>query len=177
MIRAFRMRSVKSNYYYSRIAQLHAVSLLCQTSVFYGDSKRAYPPFCNECLNTLKEIRIPPEELFVECKFQSQTIDCLKSVREIIVDYTLCYTFNGFYPYRKDSTDDVEKKAEQDWNIDDGYKTPGTLDMYPRRAIGAGRQSGLSALLRMSKHDFDYKCSKYPGFFVLKKSPKPFIEI
>jgi hypothetical protein len=83
------------------------------------------------------------------------------------VNIALCYSFNGFDTYRKQPiASDGSEMSEDEWNIDDGYKTPGTLDMYPRRATEAGPQFGFSALLRMSKLDFDYKCSLNPGFYV-----------
>jgi hypothetical protein len=82
------------------------------------------------------------------------------------VDIALCYTFNGFDTYRKQPIASGSEMSEEEWSIDDGYKTPGTLDMYPRRATEAGPQFGFSAMLQMSKLDFDYKCSLNPGFYV-----------
>jgi Amiloride-sensitive sodium channel len=102
--------------------------------------------------------------MFMECRFKNQTMKCLESVREVVGSFAMCYNFNGLDIFRKRSISQASEPL--DWSIDDGYKATGSLDMYPRRASGAGPHFGFSALLRMSKYDIDYRCSMNPGFYV-----------
>jgi Amiloride-sensitive sodium channel len=118
---------------------------------------------CNECLNTLRNIRIPPNEIFVECKFQNRVINCTESFKELVIYAELCYTFNGFGIYRKEQ----EEEQQEEWSIDEGFKPTATLDAYPRRALRAGPNFGLSILLKINKQDVDYTCSGSPGFLVM----------
>jgi hypothetical protein len=88
----------------------------------------------------------------------------MESIEETVADMAICYTFNGFDVYRNNGSNNEDQSHE--WSIDGGYITPGTLNMYPRRALGGGSQFGLTVLLRLSIHDFEYRCTRSPGFYV-----------
>jgi Amiloride-sensitive sodium channel len=116
---------------------------------------------CNDCLKTLREIRVPPEEMFVECRFQNQVIDCMDAFRETVIGFGVCHTFNGFKIYRPGT-----EKSHSLWNNDEGYKQGAPFDTYPHRALGTGRKFGLSVLLRINKNDIDVLCTGPPDFQV-----------
>jgi Amiloride-sensitive sodium channel len=132
-----------------------AINTFCPKQVVYGDLRNSTN--CNRCLQTLREIRIPPEEMFAECKFQDQPINCTSTFKELVIGYGLCYTFNGVEVYRTNS-----EVNDQEWISD----VTNPWNVYPRRALGAGKQFGLSFLLKMNEHDIDYMCHGSPGFWV-----------
>jgi Amiloride-sensitive sodium channel len=103
--------------------------------------------------------------MFVECKFQNQVINCATSFREVVQHFGLCYTFNGLEYYRSNK-ENHDEQTSQTWNVDDGYNPTAPLATYPRRGLGAGKQFGLSILLRMNKRDIDFACSSEAGFRV-----------
>jgi acid-sensing ion channel, other len=124
---------------------------------------------CNDCLEHLREIRIPPNEIFAECKFHNQLINCSASFKELVLDYALCYTFNGVEIFREDSENTHPPSHE--WSIDGGYTPTAPLDVYPRRALRAGSLLGLSVMLKIHKSDIYYECYANPGFWVEYRMP------
>jgi acid-sensing ion channel, other len=144
----------------NRKQQLLALSMVCPQQLLFD--KLANDTNCNNCLETLREIRIPPEDTFVECKFRNKVINCTESFKEVVTEKGLCYTFNGLGIYRWDN---VSQKTPE-WNIDDGYNPSANLDAYPRRVLGAGSKFGLSVLLRIKQNDIDDLCYGDPGFWV-----------
>jgi Amiloride-sensitive sodium channel len=116
---------------------------------------------CNNCLATLRDITIPPEEIFVECKFKNELINCIESFEEIILPMSVCYSFNGLDVYRQEDSNNDPKE----WSTDKGYEPGATLDTYPRRGTAAGIRFGFSVLLKLNKKDYDESCSD-PGFRV-----------
>jgi hypothetical protein len=145
-----------------RQKQLIALSAFCFNTVKFVDHDNYTD--CNECLDHLREIRIPPEELFAECKFNNQVINCTAAFSELVRATSLCYTFNGF-EIRRQHVENISNPP-QEWSIDEGYKPTASFDSYPRRALGAGQQFGLSVLLKYNKDDFRYLCDRKPGFWV-----------
>jgi acid-sensing ion channel, other len=113
---------------------------------------------CNECLRVLNEIKLPIEDMFVECKFGDQLISCKDSLEELVIGKKWCYVFNALKIYRYTR---ARREITDDWNIDDGYKTTATLDAYPRRALKAGPKFGLTILLRNRYDYIDYFCNPY----------------
>jgi Amiloride-sensitive sodium channel len=111
---------------------------------------------CNECLRVLDEIKIPSEDMFVECKFGDQVISCKDSFKELVFGYYLCYTFNGMKLFRGGSS---HQDVTEEWNIDEGLKSTTSFNGYPRRALRAGPNFGLSILLRNRYADYDLMCS------------------
>jgi Amiloride-sensitive sodium channel len=120
---------------------------------------------CNECLKVLNAIKIPFDDIFVECKFGNQFISCKDSFEELIYERYLCYTFNGLKIYR---TPGREEDITDDWSIDNGYKSAVSLEANPRRALGAGSKFGLSVILRNRFSDFDYFCTQNPATMVIR---------
>jgi acid-sensing ion channel, other len=143
----------------TRNQYLLALNNFCRRKTVYGELENKTD--CNDCLETIRRMKIPPEELFVACRFQNRVIDCKASFKEIILDAALCYTFNGAAIYRSSS-----EIHDQDWTIDGGYRSEATVDAYPRRALGAGKQFGLSVLLKTNKHDVSYVCHGISGFWI-----------
>jgi Amiloride-sensitive sodium channel len=132
--------------------------MFCTSMPTYGFNEN---DTCNECLDTFRKIRIPPEDMFVECKFQNHLINCTTAFREIVLGFDVCYTFNGLEYLRID-----DKVEPQIWNVDDGYKPTAPFDTYPRRALATGKEFGFSILLRINRRDFDFSCTSESGFWV-----------
>jgi Amiloride-sensitive sodium channel len=145
-----------------RKKKLSALKMFCTDLALYGFNEN---DTCNECLDTLREIRIPPEEMFVECKFQNKVVNCTTAFSEKVFDYSICYTFNGLENYRIDMKN-KDELLPQTWNIDDGYSPTAPVHTYPHRALGASKEFGLSVLLKTNKRDMDYACLHEPGFWV-----------
>jgi Amiloride-sensitive sodium channel len=123
---------------------------------------------CNECLNTLREIKIPPEETFLECKFGKQALNCTESFEEIVTRNGFCYTFNGLNNYLKSSLSNNEN-SKYEWNIDEAFSSTASIETYPRRAQGSGPKFGLSILLRTKKKNNDLSCQMFGGYLVSVK--------
>jgi Amiloride-sensitive sodium channel len=117
---------------------------------------------CNQCLTTIRDIKIPPEEIFFDCKFRNRAINCTESFREMLVGFKLCYTFNGLDLLRHQ-----DGPRTDEWSIDGGYKSTAALDAYPHRAMRAGLKFGLSFLLRNDDDHFDPICSTLEGYIVI----------
>jgi hypothetical protein len=113
-------------------------------------------------METLRKISIPPEDFFVECKFQNKLINCTSSFKEDLVFNRICYTFNGLEKYRQD----IENRASLNWSIDGNYQPNAFLDTYPHRATGVGIHLGLSILLKHNKQNVDYSCTGGSGVSV-----------
>jgi Amiloride-sensitive sodium channel len=143
-----------------------ALSAVCIGSISIADYDNNTN--CNECLKTLRKLRIPPEEMFVECKFKDQMLNCGSFLKEIWLKSGLCYTFNGAEVYRNNNLIN-ELDA---WTIDEGYAPTAGLDVYPYRATGVGEKSGLTFLLRYRKAALEYLCDKRPGFWVKQEFVK-----
>jgi Amiloride-sensitive sodium channel len=117
---------------------------------------------CNSCLKVLREILIPLDEQFVECKFNNRVFNCSEHFQQYVFNHYLCYNFNGLDIYRNETS--VELPTE--WSIDEGYSPKATLDAFPRRALGSGSQYSLSLLLRANEYEIDAYCTGLPGFQV-----------
>lgn len=44
------------------------------------------------------------------------------------------------------------------WTLGEGYDIKAPLDVFPKRALGAGAKSGLFVILRTFTWDLDYYC-------------------
>jgi hypothetical protein len=147
----------------NRKMQLNALSTFCPSKII-TDNRKNYPN-CNGCLEILREIRIPPEELFVNCKFQKNEINCTESLKETVLRDAMCFTFNGIDAFRQNNSKDNNIRTRE-WTIDEGYKLNATLNSYPRRSLEAGKQFGFSITLQFNKYDNTYQCRGKPGFWV-----------
>lgn len=58
---------------------------------------------------------------------------------------------DDFYFHRMNST------MEQNWSLEKGYSNS-SFSAYPRRALTAGSQNGLTVSIGMIDKDFDYLC-------------------
>jgi Amiloride-sensitive sodium channel len=149
---------LKSFVLHKRKLRLFVKSQFCSTAEFLEPIQNYTN--CNECLRVLSEIKIPFEEIFVECKFGNQIISCKDSFEELAVGTfagrALCYTFNGLNIHRNVSS---RTEITDEWSIDDGYKAADSLDAYPRRALRAGQKFGLSVLMRSKYEDYDNFCA------------------
>jgi Amiloride-sensitive sodium channel len=136
-----------------------ALNLVCPTTVYF-DEEITNTTNCNGCLETLRRIAIPLEEMFFECKFRNQVISCKDSLRQVVMKFGLCYTFNGLDFYR------TINEKDREWTIDDGYSLTSSLDAYPYRATGAGARFGFSIQLGYKKTALGYLCNLQPEFLV-----------
>jgi len=142
-----------------RAMQIIALSAVCPPLTLSEDFKN-YPD-CNACKEILRDIRIPPEEMFVDCNYKNEVVNCRDVLKEMVVQNLLCYTFNGVEIYRHS----IEPKTVE-WSIDDGYKPTATLETYPHRILEAGIKFGFSIFLRLHQQDLEYACFGEPGFWV-----------
>jgi acid-sensing ion channel, other len=113
-------------------------------------------------METLRQLRIPPKDVFFECKFKDQIIKCDDHLEYVGLERGLCYTFNGFDVYRKKNQSHVTKQ----WTIDEGYTPTASLDTYPQRAIGVGAKTGFSILMGYKKTALETLCESPPSFWV-----------
>jgi Amiloride-sensitive sodium channel len=150
-------------FFSSRKNQLLAKSMKCHNEKFIEQFKNQTT--CNNCSNFLREIKIPPEEMFLKCKFRNRKINCTEFLKETINGKYLCYTFNEFGFYRGSNEQDV-LETYKDWTIDEGYKPNASVNANPYRALGAGLNFGFSTLLRSTKRESDNYCSIHTGFLV-----------
>jgi Amiloride-sensitive sodium channel len=114
-------------------------------------------------LKTLRSIAIPIEDIFFECKFKDQIINCTDSFKQVALKNSLCYTFNGV------DVDGSTNEVVKEWTIDDGYAPTASMDTYPNRAMGAGSRFGFSILLGYKNVSSRNLCDSEPGFFVCMK--------
>jgi Amiloride-sensitive sodium channel len=112
---------------------------------------------CHGCLDAIREIIVPIDEMFAKCTFRNRVIKCSEHFIETIYDNRLCYVFNELGVYRKKKRN--TEKLNEDWSIDTGYKPTASVDAYPHRAIGAGPKFGLSLLLKSDRSKLDKFCS------------------
>jgi Amiloride-sensitive sodium channel len=120
---------------------------------------------CNNCSHLIREIAIPLEEMFVECKFRNRRFNCTEFLKETIHGNSMCYTFNELGVYRQNNVQD-KTGFYKDWTIDEGYKPEASANAYPHRALGAGLKFGFSILLRSTKRAIDMFCVMPYGFIV-----------
>jgi Amiloride-sensitive sodium channel len=145
--------------------KLIAIHRICNVPIVDLGNLSQYPN-CNHCLRTIREIRIPPEDMFVQCKFLDKMINCVESLKETISpSLGLCYTFNGLDSFRMASNKNNEI-VSGNWSVDEGYKLSAFWDVYPRRALLTGTKYGFSIVLRMKREDVDHTCSDVYGFLV-----------
>jgi acid-sensing ion channel, other len=88
-------------------------------------------------------------------------------MKSVVLKSGLCYTFNGFDVYRKNS----KNHAVQEWTIDEGYAPTASMDAYPYRASGVGVKSGLSVTLKYKKTTLEHLCDTRSGFWVEYRMP------
>jgi Amiloride-sensitive sodium channel len=139
---------------------LIALNSFCPTDIDFVDADNYSN--CNGCLETLREIMIPMEEMFIECKYKGQVINCKDHLQQVGLKQGLCYTFNGIDAFRTN----IESQEVKQWTIDEGYAQSAALDAYPYRATGTGARFGLSILLRYKKTLLASFCERESGFWV-----------
>lgn len=71
--------------------------------------------------------------------------------------YSLCFYINIVHS-RLNSKYLKDLPNSDNWNLDKGYLDNSELDTYPRRALGSGKRSGLTVLMRAYNKDLDYLC-------------------
>jgi Amiloride-sensitive sodium channel len=147
------------NFKLSRKYLVLAKTMYCITGFFVLDVLNISE--CNYCLEELRKILIPIDELFEKCKFRNQVIDCSKSMLHTFVGDRSCYTFNELGITRNNMDG-----MNEDWSIDEGYKSTAPIDAYPPRALGVGPEYGFSILLKSDKKHSDEHCSRDDAFSV-----------
>jgi Amiloride-sensitive sodium channel len=129
---------------------------------FHFDDKENYTN-CNKCLATLRQLKIPRDEIFFECIFKDQVIDCDSMFEDVHMENgVMCYTFNGLGMYRKNN----ESYEVKEWTIDEGYTPTASLDAYPYRATGVGPKFGFTILLGYKKTALEEFLDNRFGFLV-----------
>jgi Amiloride-sensitive sodium channel len=147
--------------FFLRKQQLLAAYVFHPLGLHFVDHKNY--THCNGCLQTLRKLKIPPEDIFFECKFKGQVTKCDSIFEEIHLENGgICYTFNGLGLYRKKNVSHVVKK----WTINEGYAPTASLDAYPYRATGVGTKYGLSLVLRYKKSALELILEARFGFSV-----------
>ncbi|XP_050509577.1 pickpocket protein 28-like isoform X2 [Diabrotica virgifera virgifera] len=99
------------------------------------------------------------------CSYMGQSVDCRAVFDPIITDDGICYSFNILD--KSDLFKDIvvsnsnfhnANKTNNDWTIETGYAEHLDKHTYPRRALFAGLQNGLSIDFRSTTEDIDASC-------------------
>nr|XP_023024959.1 pickpocket protein 28-like isoform X1 [Leptinotarsa decemlineata] len=134
--------------------------------------------FTDDFFQKLDEIRIPLKYLLYECKLMNVEVDCFNIFTPIILDESVCYTYNMldrseiFNPNVFQFSDYHENFQKSNWSIDEGYAKNSGMESYPTRAFLAGADNSLQITFIQNTTDLDYLClDDIQGFSVLLHAP------
>lgn len=120
-------------------------------SLEYGNSTRYIDHFMKIQDKIKSDLKNSP---FIKCLWENKNQDCRKIFKYFVTEDGICYTFNSFHPsdiYRKESVlkeFTFGEEASRQWKLDIGYEEYNLeTEVYPRRAIGSGVNSGLNTYL------------------------------
>ncbi|KAJ3647274.1 hypothetical protein Zmor_024797 [Zophobas morio] len=160
---------------FTKFSHLH---LLCQDIDIIATiaNKTVGPDF----FETLDEIKIDPGEMFIDCSYNDEDIECEDFFTPIIIDEGICYSFNilGREEVFKDHVYNyaqyyhVPNKSADYFNIETGYKENANMNTYPRRAMMSGADNALLIFFNIDTDYIDPICNGiFKGFRVLIHNP------
>ncbi|KAG5873444.1 hypothetical protein JTB14_024866 [Gonioctena quinquepunctata] len=120
--------------------------------------------FTDDFFQNLDEIRIPLKDLLYECKLMNNIVDCSELFVPIILDESVCYTFNMldrseiFSPTVFHFSNYHMIKEKSQWNPDGNYEKTSGFETYPMRALLAGADNSLQITFIQRNDDLDYLC-------------------
>lgn len=120
----------------------------------------------NDVIISLETMANPMQDIFSRCRYGSrQFCDCKHLFQKVITDEGVCYTFN-MLDQDELYTDMMDKALKfpeinetSDWFLDKEYDSV-KVKVYPRRVIGSGLQSGLTAEMKMKKTNLNPGCKR-----------------
>lgn len=120
----------------------------------------------NDVIAMLEDMTNPMKDIFGRCRYGSrQFCDCNLHFHKVITDEGVCHTFNmldqdELYTDLMDAALRYPVINEtSDWFLDKEYDSV-KVKVYPRRVIGSGSHSGLTAELRMKKTNLNPGCKR-----------------
>lgn len=174
-------RRADSKYTYQEVERVSALSHVCDNNV-YDKNIQKITAMTNENLDVIKlleEMSFEQDDLFEKCRYNSWKFDsCEKFFVKTLTDAGICYTFNMLnfkdYVNTKSMHPDLHHPKHQNmssWFLDKDYDTD-EINVYPRRVIGAGFQSGLSVQLKFNSSQLCPSCmSGISGFRISLHMP------
>ncbi|KAG5875019.1 hypothetical protein JTB14_033034 [Gonioctena quinquepunctata] len=134
--------------------------------------------FTDDFFQNLDEIRISLDDLLYECKLMNNIVNCSHIFVPIILDESVCYTFNMldrseiFNPIVFHFSNYHMIKEKSEWNPDGNYEKTSGVKSYPMRAFLAGADNSLQITFIQKNDDLDYLClDDIQGFSVLLHAP------
>ncbi|CAG9859695.1 unnamed protein product [Phyllotreta striolata] len=122
--------------------------------------------FTEDFFRAIDELKIPFDEVMISCKMMNIPAPCEKLFHPIILDHTVCYTFNML------DRDDIFhnnvvhygnyhnfEEEISGWSNDKGYfKQDNVLQNYPIRAFLAGADNALEITFYQNYSNNDHLC-------------------
>ncbi|XP_054267290.1 pickpocket protein 28-like [Macrosteles quadrilineatus] len=142
---------------------LDAVSLVCDNHVNWNSPNM----FIDENgINHITRVSPSLDDVLFLCRWKlGAPVNCAELFVPVMTEEGQCFSFNILHnldSYRENLIQyrdlPVDQKLEKYWNLGDGYDIRAPLDVYPKRALGAGAKSGLFIVLRTYTWDLDYYC-------------------
>ncbi|KAG5865225.1 hypothetical protein JTB14_020373 [Gonioctena quinquepunctata] len=128
-----------------------------------------------EHLDNLKPLQ---SAVFFMCYFMGKEVECEDLFVPIVLDDGICYTFNMLNRedlFKEDVvhyTNFHQNQNHTNWTIDGGYPSGIGRNVYPKRALLAGADSGLEIYLMQNVEESDYLCFRdMQGFNVVLHTP------
>ncbi|XP_056647766.1 pickpocket protein 28-like [Diorhabda sublineata] len=132
--------------------------------------------FTDDIYEALDEIKIPVDQFMENCSFMETPGQCSWFFSPIILDQSICFTFNMLerqHIYRSNVVQFYDEfiAYETNWTVEKGY-SGGNGIIRPFRAYLAGAENSLDVILHNSYSDLDHLCAKHvQGFSVTVHAP------
>ncbi|KAI5638298.1 amiloride-sensitive sodium channel domain-containing protein [Phthorimaea operculella] len=156
------------------------VSLLCESYFPAGDGRQFSSG--SDILNNLMKVSPNITDIFKPCAYRGKfNITCDTYFSPILTEEGICFTFNSLSAIDMFRIENLHKEylhpehdvtSLSEWTVDDGFTKDDTLNIYPRRALGA---ESFSIIFHIDKEDLDYLClGPLQGFKVMLHNPAEF---
>ncbi|KAJ2943106.1 hypothetical protein O0L34_g18796 [Tuta absoluta] len=156
------------------------VSLLCESYFPAGDGRKFSSG--SDILKNLMKVSPNITDIFKPCAYRGRyNITCDTYFSPILTEEGICFTFNSVSAndmFRIENLHDEYLHPEHDitsvskWTVDHGFEKDDTLNIYPRRGLGA---ESFSIIFHIDKEDLDYLClGPLQGFKVILHNPAEF---
>ncbi|CAG9812681.1 unnamed protein product [Phaedon cochleariae] len=135
------------------------VESVCDTKLWTGSTKPYLPDFIETMENISESLHI------ISCSFMNEQ-SCSALFKPIITDEGFCYTFNML-----DRSEIYNEKVVhhsyyhamgnltyENWTVENGFASDAGINPYPRRALMAGVNHGLTVHLKTIRANIDHIC-------------------